>query len=107
MDIGVWMTRGVLEHKQDTSSGRKQVWNVGLLPDDCSHGGGLSRLFVAVTGYWRGYFILEPEVLCHLSDPRRPYTLIFDPGSWTGIEPVHAVKRDRSAGYTLDVPAVS
>ena len=107
MDIGVWMTRDVLEHKQDTASGHTQVWNVGMLPDECSRGAAPMRLFVAISGYWRGYFVLEPNVLCDLSDHRRPYTLIFDPTSWTEITPVRAVNRDRSAGYTLDVPTVS
>lgn len=104
MDIGVWMSRGVLEHKREITGAREQVWNVGLLPDEFGRGGSPNRLFVAVNGYWRGFFILAPEVLCNARDQDRPYTLVFDPRSWTAIKPLRAPLRTRGPGYTLQIP---
>jgi hypothetical protein len=104
MNIGVWMSRGVLEHKREVTDTRGQVWNVGVLPDKFARGEGPNLLFVAVDRYWRGFFVLTPEVLCNARDQGRPYTLIFAPESWTPIEPLPAPHRSRGKGYTLQVP---
>ena len=105
MDVGVWMSRGVLAHKRDTGHAL-QAWNMKSLPDELSRPPEPHRLYVAVEGRWRGFFLLEPWVTRNPADPARPWTLLFNPGSWTAIPPQSAPKRDRTLGYTLDVPAL-
>jgi len=104
MDIGVWMSKSVLDHKREIDGARRQAWNVGLLPDNYGRDKGPNRLYVSVDGYWRGFFVLATDLLCNVNDRKRPYTLLFDPSTWTPIEPVPSVRRTRGSGYTLDVP---
>ena len=104
-DIGVWMSRGVLEHKRQNDVG-VQVWNLRRLPDGFAKAFVASRLFVAVDGHWRGFFRLAAPILGNAADPVCPYTLPFDPNSWTAILPQRAPTRDRRTGYTLDLPTV-
>lgn len=103
MDLGVWMSRGVLEHKRRDDVA-VHVWNLRRLPDGFANVPGTGRLFVAVDGHWRGFFRLSPQIIRNESDPTCPYTLAFDPRSWTTILPARAPHRDRHAGYTLDTP---
>jgi len=104
MDLGVWMSSEVLAHKQGDEPGRVQVWNVGPLPDAFGCGNPPRCLFVAVRGQWRGFFVLNGQVLFNAQDSPRPYTLIFDPRTWTPITPQPAPPRTHGPGYTLDVP---
>lgn len=106
MDIGVWMSRGVLEHKRQNDVA-VQVWNLRRLPDGFAEGSTAGRLFVAVDNHWRGFFRLSPRIMHNAADPLYPYTLPFDPNSWTAIPPQRAVHpRNRQTGYTLELPAV-
>ena len=103
MDLGIWMSRGVLAHKRDTADAL-QAWNLKELPDELSHPPEPHRLFIAVDGYWRGFFVLEPWVSRNPTDTVRPWTLLFNPTTWTEIPRQRAPQRDRKLGYTLDVP---
>lgn len=106
MDIGVWMSPAVLEHKLEAreEANHEQAWNLtrwprgGFAPDQ-PH-----RLFVASRGAWCGYFVLSGEALFNPDDERAPYTLLFDARTWTEIAPV-PVRRFR--GFTYDVPKLS
>lgn len=104
MDMGVWMSGPVLEHKLEAASDKnpEQTWNMGRWPTRLSekvpH-----RLFVASEGVWRGYFQLSGEALYNPEDERAPYALIFDTRTWTEIPPTD-VKRFR--GFTYKVPSV-
>ena len=104
-DIGVWMSRGVLEHKRQNDVA-VQVWNLRRLPDGFAEEFVAGRLFIAVGGHWRGFFRLAAPILCNAADPVCPYTLSFDPNSWTALLPQRAPTRDRRTGYTLDLPTV-
>lgn len=102
MDIGVWMSAGVLEDKLEAAEGRhpEQAWNLARWPSGMAEGGE-HRLFVASEGLWRGYFKLANDALYNPEDARTPYTILFDARSWTAIPPV-PVKRFR--GFTYKVP---
>ena len=102
MDIGVWMSAEVLEHKLEArcAGNPEQAWNLSRWPTRLSSEGE-HRLFVAVSGAWRGYFTLSPEALYSPNDPSVPYTLLFDTRSWTPMLPA-PVKRFR--GFTYNVP---
>ena len=104
MDLGVWMSSEVLAHKQGDEPGRVQFWNVGPLPDAVDRGRSLRRLFVAVRGQWRGFIVLSGQVLFSAQNSARPYTLIFDPRTWTPIAPQPAPPRTHGPGYTLQAP---
>ena len=106
MDIGVWMSRGVLEHKRQDDVA-VQVWNLRRLPDGFATASGAGRLFVAVEGHWRGFFRLSPNIMRNEADSACPYTLAFDPKSWTPIPPERAPQCDRQSGYTLAPPPVT
>ena len=106
MDLGVWMSRGVLAHKRDASEHATQAWNMKALPDELSHSPEPHRLFVAVDGHWRGFFVLQPWVQHNPSDQTHPWTLVFDANSWTAVHPEPAPPRDRKRGYTLNVPEI-
>lgn len=105
MDIGVWMSRGVLAHKRDTEH-VTQTWNFRELPEGFSRSSVPYRLFVAVEGYWRGFFILR-QIECNMQDKASPWTVAFDPRSWTPIAQSHAPPRDGRVGYTLQVPTLA
>ncbi len=102
-DIGVWMSRGVLEHKRQNDVAL-QVWNLRRLPDGFAEAFVAGRLFVAVDGHWRGFFRLVAPILYNSADSVCAYTLSFDPNSWTAIFPQRAPTRNRRIGYTLDLP---
>ena len=104
MNLGVWMSRGVLAHKRDAGEQAMQAWNLKALPDEFSRSSEPHRLFVAVDRQWRGYFVLQPWVHHNAHDPAAPWTLVFDANSWTAIQPRPAPPRNRDRGYTLDVP---
>lgn len=95
------MSRAVLAHKREGES--TQTWPVGVLPDAYGDSAGPHRMFVAVSGRWRGFFVLE-SILCCLDDTNRPYTLAFDPRSWTAVDPEPAPPRDGRLGYSTCVP---
>jgi len=104
MDMGVWMSRGVLAHKRDGEH-RTETWNLRCVPQGLSERHQrLYRLFVAVEGHWRGFFRPLPGVMRNDLDPACPYTLVFDPRSWTGILPERAPLRRRGQAFTVDVP---
>jgi hypothetical protein len=105
MDIGVWMSRGVLEHKRSPEYGT-QVWNLRQLPEGFPAAPGPHRLFVAVDGHWRGFFRLLPQVLRNDSDPHARFTLAFDPRTWTPILPERAAARQRHQSHSLQLPAI-
>ena len=98
------MSRGVLDHKRDAGEHAIQVWNMKTLPDEMSRSPGPHRLFVAVEGHWRGFFVLQPWVHRNPQDTAIPWTLVFDANTWTAVTPQSAPPRDRTVGYTLVVP---
>ena len=104
MDIGVWMSRGVLAHKRDLEY-RTQAWNLRELPVGFGQLSPSHRLFVAVDGYWRGFFILK-QIGCNMQDQTTPWTVAFDPHTWTAVAVSLAPRRDRRRGYTLAVPGM-
>ena len=105
MDLGVWMSRAVLEHKRQDDVA-VQVWNLRRLPDGWADVPAQRRLFIAVASHWRGFFRLSPMILDNPADSACPYTLAFDPRSWTTIFPQRAPPPDRHIGYTLDLPTI-
>jgi len=102
MDIGVWMSAEVLEHKLQArlEHNTEQTWNLTRWPTGFTQEGE-HHLFVAASGSWRGYFTLSGEALFNPDDQSAPFTLLFDTRSWTSIPPVPA-KRFR--GFTYNVP---
>ena len=104
MNLGVWMSRGVLAHKRDASEQTRQAWNLKTLPDELSRSPEPHRLFVAVDRQWRGYFVLQPWVQHNPHDPAAAWTLVFDATTWTALPPQPAPPPNRQLGYTLDVP---
>lgn len=68
------------------------------LPKELGKSMGPVPLFFATDGYWRGYFLLSPEVLWNPEDDEKPYSLIFDTVTWTPIEPI-PVKKFRGFRY--------
>lgn len=103
MDLGVWMSRAVLEHKREGEH-RTEAWNLRTVPEGFTDSPGPHRLFVAVEGHWRGFFRLLPDVMQNDLDRACRYTLAFDPRSWTGILPERAPPRRRGQAFTLEVP---
>lgn len=103
MDIGIWMAAAVLKHKLEArhEPNPEQTWNLSRWPSKLSANEN-NRLFVAVNGKWRGYFILQDEVLFNPRDSTS-FTLIFDTRTWTLIDP-SPVRRFRS--FTYNVPQV-
>jgi hypothetical protein len=104
MNLGVWMSKAVLAHKRDASEHATQAWNMKALPDEFSHSPAPHRLFVCVDRHWRGFFVLQPWVDRNPRDRSCPWTLLFDANTWTAVPPQPAPPRDRSLGYTLNVP---
>ena len=101
MDVGVWMSAQVLEHKLQAreEDNTEQAWNLSRWPAGFT-AEGQHRLFVATGGAWSGYLILSPAALFSPDDPSVPFTLSFDTCSWTPVDPV-PTKRFR--GFTYKV----
>jgi len=107
MDIGVYWSGSVLEHKLERldtpgDSPLEEVWNCRLLPQGLGRDAGGDRLFVACAGYWVGVFRLVPDVLLNPDDPSCPYTLIFDVRSWRNV--LTRSPRRPFRGWTYDIP---
>jgi hypothetical protein len=102
MDIGVWMRSDVLAHKLEAvhEKNTEQAWNLSRWPsritEKAEH-----RLFVASSGYWRGYFKLGRDALFNPADKVAPYTLLFDTRSWT---PIPKIPVSQFRGFTYHVP---
>ena len=105
MDIGVWMSAEVLEHKLQARDehNTEQTWNLTRWPTGFTREGE-HRLFVAASGSWCGYFTLSAEALFNPDDQSAPFTLLFDTRSWTTI-PLIPAKRFR--GFTYNVPQLN
>ena len=90
MDVGIWMTPDVLEHKLEARHERNKeaAWNVRSLPKGLGRPDVQDRLFVASAGTWCGCFTLNKDVLWSPEDKSAPITLLFDTRSWTPIPPV-------------------
>jgi hypothetical protein len=89
MDIGLYWSPAVLEHKLeriDLPGAVEEVWNCRTVSKGLGETEGGDRLFVASSKRWRGFFRLIPEVLYNPEDKRCPYTLIFDVKSWTPLK---------------------
>ncbi len=104
MDIGVWMSPGVLEAKleQADTSKPEAAWNLARWPKGMDEEGP-NRLFIACRGQWIGYFLMSGEALYCPEDEKAPYVLLFDSRSWTEIEPQ---PRTRFQGFTYEVPEI-
>lgn len=105
LDIGVYWSPAVLEHKLERADdpGRvEEVWNCKNLPIGLGRQRARDRLFIASGGAWAGYFRLVPEVLYNPADSRCPYTLIFDANSWTSLRASIPCRRFR--GWIYNVP---
>ena len=102
MDIGVWISAAVLDHKlhAQLEDNTEQAWNLSRWPTRFTEEGE-HHLFVASEGAWRGHFTLSPEALFNPNDPSAPFTLLFDTCSWT---PIHPVPAKRFRGFTYNVP---
>jgi len=89
MDIGVWMSPGVLAHKLEARGQRNTLatWNTKTVPRGLGESCDGDRLFVASRGAWRGYFVLSKEALYTPEDAAAPITLLFDTMTWTPIDP--------------------
>ncbi|MCG3195094.1 MAG: hypothetical protein DIJKHBIC_04364 [Thermoanaerobaculia bacterium] len=105
MDIGIWMAPEVLAHKLQARAHRnpEEAWNLTRWPSALSEPGP-HRLFVASDGAWRGYFVLAAEALYNPSDPKAPFTLLFDTRTWRAISPLPVL---RFRGFTRDVPSAT
>ena len=103
MDIGIWMSREVLQDKLSLRHERnpKGTWNLRRWPTGFVEGEE-NRLFVASEGAWQGYFKLAEYGLINRYDPLVPFTLLFDTRTWTPIPPT-PVRSFR--GFTYNVPA--
>ena len=90
MDIGVWMSPGVLVHKLEARAERNTLasWNTKSVPGGLGQSCEVDRLFVASRWAWRGYFVLSTEALWTPEDAPAPFTLLFDTTTWTPIDPV-------------------
>jgi hypothetical protein len=102
MDIGVWMSAEVFEHKLQARQEKntEQAWNLSRWPKGFT-AGEKRRLFVATSGAWRGYFTLSGEALFNPADDSAPYTLLFDACSWT---PIESVPTKHFRGFTYNIP---
>ena len=107
MDIGVWMSPEVLEHKLEARTERNTLasWNTKSVPRGLGQSGEVDRLFVATRGAWTGYFVLSKEALWTPEDATAPFTLIFDTGTWTPIDSV-PVNRFRGVRVLQGGPTV-
>lgn len=106
MDIGVYWSAAVLEHKlerRDRPGRVEEVWNVRRCPQGMGQSPTGDRLVVASDKRWRGFFRLVPEVLFNPKDPSCPYALIFDAKSWTLF--AHQLPCQPFRGWTYAVPA--
>lgn len=90
----------VLAHKLEAQRERnpEQAWNLTRWPRGFS-ARGRHRLFVATTGFWRGYFILAKDALC--AKDLGAFTLLFDARTWT---PIPLSPRPSFRGFTYNVP---
>jgi hypothetical protein len=105
MNIGVYWSPAVLEHKLERRHRRgrvEEVWNVRRLPKGLGDNPAGDRLFVASGRRWAGSFRLVPEILYTPTDSACPYALIFDAKSWTPIDRTVPCKPFR--GWTYNVP---
>jgi hypothetical protein len=102
MDIGIWMSGAVFSHKLQARRERnpEEAWNLSKWPNGLSDPG-QHRMFVAVDGFWRGYFVLSKDGLFNPKDPKTPYTLLFDTRTWT---PIDRIPVQRFRGFTYNVP---
>ena len=105
MDIGVWMSPGVLEHKLEARAERNTLanWNTKSVPRGLGKSCDEDRLFVASRGAWRGYFVLSKEALYTPEDAAAPITLLFDTTTWTPINPM-PVRRFRGIRVLKHAP---
>jgi hypothetical protein len=105
MDIGVYWSPAVLEHKLERADapGRlEEVWNCHALPNSLGRDREGDRLFIASGAIWVGWFRLVPEVLYNPEDSRCPFSLIFDAKTWTSLRVSIPCRRFR--GWTYQVP---
>jgi hypothetical protein len=91
VDLGIVMRGEVLHDKcADEGAGRAvATWNTRRLPTRLTPGW-TNRLFVACSGWWRGYFPLSGDIFWNPRDATAPYGLIFDPRVWTPIPAARA-----------------
>jgi len=53
--------------------------------------GETNRLFVASGGFWRGFFVLDDDVL-YTPEDDAPFSFVFDTRTWTPFAPVPAIR---------------
>jgi len=86
MDIGLYWSPAVLEHKLERRDQRghpEEVWNCRHLPKGLGKDLACDRLVIGCNRRWVGAFRLASDVLYIPTDPACPYALIFDIKSWT------------------------
>ena len=106
IDIGLYTTAATLADKlrqRDESRRAEATWNMKRLPEGMGKGQTPDRLFFAYNGFWRGYFLIVPEVLFNPHDTEKPYSLIFDLNSWHEIASM-PVAHFRGFRYLRDMP---
>ena len=103
MDLGVWMSSAAWRHKCNSPLGR-ETWCLPELPDNFIGGGNPARLYVAIRGYWRGYFIVD-QLLWNPADRHAAFSLAFAPSSWNAIDPLPAPPRHITR-FTLNIPSL-
>lgn len=103
LHIGIHTSAAVLEDKLEQRHAlrrREATWSINRLPQKLSKDGP-NYLYMAVDGYWQGYFVLSDEVLWNPEDERCPYALLFDTRSWVRIKPIQT---RRFRGFTYNTP---
>ena len=106
VDIGIYVSTVTLSHKLEQAEdgkGKEATWNMGRLPTRLGKGDKPDRLFFACEDFWRGYFLLEKEILYNPLDKVKPYSLIFNVTTWKEI-PSKPVKRFRGFRYLEGMP---
>lgn len=86
MDIGVYWSPAVLEHKLERrhlTGHHEEVWNCRHLPKGLGIDPSGDRLVIGSRHRWIGAFRLATDVLFNPADASCPYSLIFDVASWT------------------------
>jgi hypothetical protein len=102
MDVGVYWSPAVLEHKLERRGlpgHHEEVWNCRHLPKGLGIDASGDRLVIASEHRWVGAFRLATDVLFNPNDPSCPYALIFEVGSWTVLPSPQPCKPFRGWKY--------
>lgn len=108
MDIGVYWSPAVLEHKLERHhlpGPHEEVWNCRHLPKGLGLDPSGDRLVIGSQRRWIAAFRLATDVLFNPDDPSCPYALIFDARSWVVFPSPQPCKPFRGWKYLSRPPA--